>query len=332
MSATLAYSPSAVLFGLPLKSKVVFFRQLATMIHSGLPVGRGVVTASQAGCKELGKELAHLIENGSPLSDAMAKYPNHFNKYEIALVRAGEKSGQLDRQLEELAKSTEATWRLQQNVSSKMLYPMLIAHSVVILPPLFILVTDGIKAYLTTVLGILIPVYFLATLFMLGFRFSRQYPGPKRMLDRFLVSLPIFGKPTKYGARIRFMQTLGNLVSAGFLPGQAIPLAAESSNNLWLRDKVIIAWRNLGDSASMSEVVSKSGAFESFEIGLLVTGEETGSFVSSIQKAAEALIPEYEAQIHRISVVLPVIMLLVVGVYVGYTAVTTMTSIFAPVF
>lgn len=325
-----AYSPQAILFGMSNELKSIFFRQLATMVSSGLPLGRAVSTASEVGCRALGKELSKLVDSGSTLSDAMAKYPNHFEAHEVALVHAGEKSGQLDRQLNKLAGATEEAWRTQKKIKGKLLYPVLICHSAVLLPPLFLLVKDGPAAYFRTVLTILVPAYLLFFVSVAAYRFFRLNGGPRRVFDNLLVAMPILGQPVVYSARIKFLDVLANLIEAGFIPGQAIPLAAESCNSFWLRDKVMAAFKRHGNSGTMSTVMKESGAFGNFEVGLVHTGEETGSFVNSIQRAAEALRPEYEAQIHRIMMVTPVVMLFVVGGFVGYQAYTVISGIYAP--
>lgn len=327
---SLAYSPKAILFGMNDELKAVFFRQLSTMVNAGLPVGRGVVTASEVGCKQLGLELAKLVENGKPLSEAMAHYPNHFERHEIALVKAGEASGQLDRQLDQLAGSAEKSWHMRKQIKSKMLYPIVIAHSAVMLPPLFLLVKDGLDAYVGTVLKVLVPVYLVAICSMIGYRYFRQAGGPRRLFDHLVASLPYLGEPAVYGARIRFLDVLANLIEAGFLPSQAIPLAAESCNSFWLQDRVLSTFKRLGKEVPISTVMEQSGAFRSFETGLVLTGEEAGSFVNSIKKATDALRPEYEAQIHRMMVIMPILLLFLVGGIAGYQAYSIMTGIFAP--
>lgn len=328
--STLAYSPSAVLFGMPSELKCVFFRQLATMVSSGLPLGRAVSTASEAGCHALGKEIAKLVDSGSTLSAALAKYPNHFDAHEVALVHAGEKSGQLDRQLAKLAEATENSWQMQKKIKSKLLYPFLICHSAVLLPPLFHLVKDGPSAYFKIVLSVLVPAYLLFFLSLASYRFFRLNGGPRRLFDSVLAATPVLGEPFIYAARIRFLEVLSSLIEAGFLPGQAIPLAAESSNCFWLRDKVTAAFNRHQGSGTMSSVMRDSGAFRSLEVGLVHTGEETGTFVNSIKKAADALRPDYEAQVNRIVTATPVLLLFLVGGFVGYQAYTVLSGVYAP--
>jgi type IV pilus assembly protein PilC len=330
MSTAAALSPYAILFGMPSKIKAVFFRQLATMVQAGLPVGRAVNTASEVGCKSIGHSLAKMVEQGSTLSEAFSKYPYHFSRHEVALIKAGESSGQLDRQLNELARTAELDWQLKKSITSKLVYPVIVAHSVVILPPLFLLVTSGPAAYFQAVFALLIPAYILFGGTFVTYRMFRQHGGPRRFLDHAVAALPILGPPGKYGARIRFLQTLATLIEAGFIPGQAIPLAAESCDNFWLRDKVMASWEKLGREVSMSTIMRDSGAFDAFELGLVVSGEESGSFAVSLKKASESLQPEYEAQVHRLTVILPIILLFLVGGFVAYMAVKTMTGIFAP--
>ena len=326
----LAFTPQAILFGFPAQKKAVFFRQLATMVHSGLPVSRAVSTASQQGLGAVGDHMASAIDHGSTLAEAMGKFPYHFDRYETAMAKAGESAGQLDRQLQELANSSEASWMLGKKISSKLLYPAIVLHAAVLLPPLFLLVKDGLEAYLKTVLVVLIPLYIIVGGLILAYRLFRAQGGPRRLIDHFFSSLPVIATPLRYAARIRFFEALGNLVEAGFLPDQAIPLAAESCGNFWLRDQVIEAWNVIGKEAPISDVLRRSKAFSMMEIGLIVSGEEAGRFAPTLKKAAESLRPEFEAQVHRLATILPIGLLFVVGGIVGIIAVKSMMNIMAP--
>ncbi len=328
--APLAFSPQAVLFGFPAQQKAIFFRQLATMVHSGLPVSRAVNTASQQGLGAIGNRMASLIDHGSTLSEAMGRFPYHFDRYEIAMAKAGESAGQLDRQLQELAKSAEASWLLGKKITSKLVYPVVVLHAAVLLPPLFLLVKDGFAAYLKTILLILVPVYVLVSGLLLSYRLFRTQGGPRRLMDHTLCSLPIVGTPLRFAARIRFFEALGNLVEAGFLPDQAIPLAAESCGSYWLRDRVIEAWKLIGKESPISAVLRQSRAFSMVELGLLVSGEESGRFAPTLKKAADTLRPDFDAQVHRLATVLPILLLLGVGGIVGFVAVQSMMDIMAP--
>ncbi len=326
----LAFTPQAVLFGFPAQKKAVFFRQLATMVHSGLPVSRAVSTASQQGLGAVGEQMANAIDHGSTLAEAMGKFPYHFDRYEVAMAKAGESAGQLDRQLQELAKSSEASWMLGKKVTSKLIYPAIVLHGAILLPPLFLLVKDGIEAYLKTVLVILLPLYFIVGSALLAYRLFRAQGGPRRLMDHLLAAIPVLGTPLRFSARIRFFEALGNLIEAGFLPDQAIPLAAESCGSFWLRDQVIEAWNVIGKESPISEVLRRSKAFSMVELGLIVSGEEAGRFAPTLKKAAESLRPEFEAQVHRLATILPIALLFVVGGIVGVIAVRSMMDIMAP--
>lgn len=325
-----AVSPQALLFGLSAQSKALFFRQLSTMVQSGLPVSRAVHTASQQGLPAVGKEIAKAIDHGSTLAEALAKFPYYFDAYEVAMCKAGETAGQLDRQLIELANSSEASWALGRKLVGKLVYPTIVLHAAIFLPPLFLLVRDGPEAYFGTVLPIIIPLYLVLGITLLGYRLFRIHGGPRRLLDHLFSKLPIIGSPIKCAARIRFFEALGNLVDAGFLPNQAIPLAAEASGNFWLRDQVLEAWNIVGRESRISDILRRSKAFSHIEVGLVVTGEEAGRFPATLKKAAETLKPEFEAQVHRLATVLPLLLLLFVGGIVGFVAVKSMMGILAP--
>lgn len=319
-----------MLFGFPAQKKAVFFRQLATMVHSGLPVSRAVSTASQQGLGAIGEQMANAIDHGSTLAEAMGKFPYHFDRYEVAMAKAGESAGQLDRQLQELAKTSEASWMLGKKISSKLLYPAIVLHGAILLPPLFLLVKDGLETYLKTVLTVLLPLYLIFGSGLLAYRLFRAQGGPRRLMDHFFAAIPVLGTPVRYSARIRFFDALGNLIEAGFLPDQAIPLAAESCGSFWLRDQVIEAWNVIGKESPISEVLRRSKAFSMVELGLIVSGEEAGRFAPTLKKAAESLRPEFEAQVHRLATILPIALLFVVGGIVGIVAVRSMMDIMAP--
>lgn len=326
----LAFSPQAVLFGFPAQKKAIFFRQLATMVHSGLPVSRAVSTASQQGLGAIGNQMAGLIDHGSTLAEAMGRFPYHFDRYEIAMAKAGESAGQLDRQLQELAKTAEASWMLGKKITSKLIYPAVVLHAAVLLPPLFLLVKDGLAAYLKTVLLILVPIYVIVVGLLVASRLFRAQGGPRRLMDHTLCSLPVIGTPLRFAARIRFFEALGNLIEAGFLPDQAIPLAAESCGSYWLRDRVTEAWKVIGKEAPISAVLRQSRSFSMVELGLIVSGEESGRFAQTLKKAAETLRPDFDAQVHRLATVLPILLLLGVGAIVGFVAIQSMMDIMAP--
>ncbi len=325
-----ALDPAAMLLGLSAQKKAVFFRHLASMVNAGLPVSRAVSTASQAGLAALGKEMASQIDQGASLSETMTRYPYHFDTFEVALVRAGETAGQLDRQLQELANNAEAAWQMSRLLTSKLLYPIIIVHAAIFLPPLFLLVQKGVAAYISTVATIIIPLYLLAGSAAFLYRFFRIHGGPRRFMDHVLSNIPILAGPLRLGAKIRFLSAMANLTQAGLLPNQSIPIAAESSGNFWVKDSVMEAWERQGRESAISAVLQSSKAFSPVEIGLVFSGEEAGSLEDCLRRAAENLKPDYQAQVHRLTTVLPIILLLLVGLMVGYIAVRSMTELLAP--
>lgn len=325
-----ARTPSAILFGMPLKKKAIFFRQLATMVNSGLPVGRAVATASEVGLGQLGDDLANLIEHGNTLAESMEKFPYHFDRYEIALVKAGESAGQLDDQLKEVAASAESAWSLTYQLLGRLLYPMLVVHAAIFLPPLFILITQSLEAYLKLTMALFLPMWFLIGISFVTYRYFRIMGGPRRLMDHAISAIPIIGTPYRGLARIRFLEALANLNEAGFLPNNAVPLAADACGNFWLRDAIMEAWNKEGRECAISDVMYRSKVFSPMELGLIVSGEEAGQFSHTLRKAAESLKPDYQAQVHRIATILPVVLLLCVGVLVAFVAVKSMMGILAP--
>jgi type II secretory pathway component PulF len=307
------------LSGFPLKKKAIFFRQAATMISSGLAIDRAVSTAGLTTLPEAAK-ISRAITSGSSLSKAMSAYPWLFSEYEIAILNTGETSGTLDRQLQVLADELEQNYRLLQTLKSKLAYPILVAHVAVFVPPLVVLVMQGLKPYLQLTLGTLLPVYLVMGLAWLIHRLSSQ--GSLRyLLDTALSLTPILGNVLRLLALVRFTRAMSHLLEAGTLPYHALQLASRACGNSVVESHLYTSFNKLGKDARASEWMQRSGQFNPTIVSLVASGEETGAMAAMFGKAAELLEMEFRDRVHLVMTVLPVLMLLGVGVLVGWRCV-----------
>ncbi len=324
------HSPEDMLFGFPLKKKALFFRQLATMVDAGLPVASATDTAGRQTAPKVTRGLAKLMSQGHPLSEAMQSFPYFFDDYEINMVLSGEQSGDLDGQLNELAASIEWTYNLHQKLKSRLAYPVLVMHAAVFIPPLFLLVTQGLKAYVTIVLSLLIPAYGLAGGLWLAYRLCSMGSAFRYTLDSFLANFPILGAPFRTAAKMRFLDALAKMNHSGMLPDKAIPLAANACGNRSVGDAILRANKRLGVGHSISENLAASKVFKPIEVSMVSTGEESGNTAQLIAKAAEHLRLEYESETHKLMTVFPIFLLMGVGAVVGTICIYMMGNIIAP--
>lgn len=326
----MSHSPEDVLFGFPLQKKALFFRQLATMVDAGLPIASATETAGRQTAPKVTRRLTKLISEGHPLSGAMKAFPYFFDDYEINMVLSGEQSGDLDGQLNELAASMEWSYNLRKKLMSRLAYPVLVLHAAVFIPPLFLLITQGLKAYVTVTMSIVIPAYLVAAGLWLAYRMCTMGSALRLMLDSFLANFPILGAPFRTAAKMRFLDALGKMNHAGMLPDKAIPLAANACGNRAIAVSILNANKRLGVGHSISENLAASRVFKPIEISMVATGEESGNVASLILKAAEHLRLEYESETHKLMTILPVLLLMGVGGIVLGVCVYMMTGVIAP--
>jgi type II secretory pathway component PulF len=308
----------ALLFGFSLHSKSLFFRQVATMVTAALPISKAVQTAGVGSKPKLAVEMSGLIDKGYAFSQVLARYPHYFSDYEVAVVKAGEGSGTLDRQLQMLATELENTYFQQKALMGKLAYPILVAHCAVFIPPLVLLVQKGPSAYFHLTLGILVPFYVIMFLLLLFYRAGAQSGSFRRAFDGFLAFVPILGGVVRLMATTRLMRVLSNLTESGFLPDKAIMVATESCGNAWIAGCVMGAWRAIGDTARTSQVMTRSRVFTPTTCAMVASGEESGQMGMLMAKAGEMMEAELQSRLNMLVTVFPALMMIGVGGMVGF--------------
>lgn len=304
------------LFGFSPRKKAIFFRQLATMVHAAVSLDRAVSTAG-VGTLPQSIPMARAIVAGRSLSQSMEAYPGLFNEYEVQIVRLGETSGSLDRQLEVLAVEQERGYQLRQSLMSKLFYPLLVAHMAVFIPPLVLLVQHGPESYFRMTLGTLIPIYLVGLIGWVLYRAGGALGPGRQLMDSLFAWIPILGAVLRLLALTRFLRTLAHLLEAGTLPYQALQVSARCCGNSRVRARLDGAYRKLGQDRKVSEWMQVSGLFSLTVLSLVASGEESGRVGELVAKAAELVESEYREKLHLVMTVLPVLMLLAVGLLVG---------------
>lgn len=304
------------MFGFSHQKKALFFRQLATMVGASLSLDRAVATAG-TGILAQAPEMAKRIVGGDSMSACFARYPPLFSHYEVQLLKVGEASGTLDDQLKILATELEVSYRMRQSLTSKLVYPVLVAHMAIFVPPIVVLITRGPADYARLTLGMLIPIYVVLGSLWLLYRLSSTVGGFRSLIDSLLACVPVIGKVLKLLALTRFTRALAHLLNAGTLPYHAFQLAAVTCGNNWVSGRLLSAYKKLGDERKLSEWMHASNLFSITCVSLVSSGEETGQFGKMLAKASELLEMEYQASVHLVMTLLPVLTLLSVGAMVG---------------
>lgn len=304
------------LLGFNLRDKSIYFRQLATMVGSGLAIDRAVATAGIGTLPEA-KKMAAAITGGSSLSKVMSTYPHLFSEYELSIITAGETSGTLDRQLVTLAGELEQSYRLKQALLSKLLYPFFVAHVAVFVPPLVVLVMQGPAPYFRITLGTLIPFYLIYGMIWGFYRVSSTIGGFRYLVDSALSWVPVLGITLRALALTRFLRSMATLTEAGILPFHAYHLAAKACGNTAVRSQLVTAFNQVGQHGKPSEWMECSLLFSPTLVSLVASGEDSGQMSPMLTKGSELMEMEFQSRVHLVMTVLPVLMLLAVGAVVG---------------
>ncbi len=258
--------PAALGGRVKLEEIVIFSRQLATMVDSGIPL----VQALDILCEQIEKpifkniisKVKDDIETGSSLSDAFGRHPSVFSSLYINMVRAGESSGALDDILDRLASYLEKSNSLQRKVKSSLVYPAVVISMAVLITlvmllkviPTFkgifamlggtlplptrilILVSDTIRQmFLFVVIGVGAVVFALKKYI--------KTPGGKENFDRMLLAMPVLGQLFRKVAVAKFTRTLATLVKSGVPILVSLEIVAKTSGNAVI-EKAVESVRN----------------------------------------------------------------------------------------
>lgn len=315
------HSLMGMIFGLSLQKQAFFFRQLASMIDAGTTGGRALMVLGQQTPGQFGavlRDMAQVVDEGQPMSAAFAMYPEFFSEFTICLIRTGELGGMLDNRLRDLAAYLEQSYTMQAAMASMMLYPILVLHAAALLPPLHVLVTQGVAPYIMAVIPLLGLLYGLVIgWFVLG-RFV-SLAGPLRMVaDQVVLLVPLVGPMVRRAAAVKFARALGELIEAGLPTGSSVEVAGRACGNQALAARVVTVVPRLREGLPLSAVIPGTGIFGLAAVQMLTTAEVTGTTGEALRKISEFLTIEYNESVKRLAVALPIVLMLLVGGIVGY--------------
>jgi type IV pilus assembly protein PilC len=320
------------------KDKVLFSRQLSTLINAGLPLIQSLRNvSSQTTSKEFKVVITKIIadvEAGSALSAAMAKYPDVFNEVYVNLIAAGEASGTLDKSLERLADQQEKDAEIISKVRGAMVYPIIVLLVMVLVVGFMIVkvvpqvqvLYDGIPgASLPLVTKILLATsHFIIKFWWLvliviglgvffGTRWARTGPG-KEFVDKAKMKMwpvgPLFMK--MYMAR--FARTGSTLVASGVPLIQMLQITANSVNNVHISHSITGAIEKVKGGKSLSESLQGDPNFLELVPNMLHIGEESGAIEDMLSKTADYYEREVDNEIKTISTIIEPVLMVVLGV------------------
>jgi len=337
--------------GVTTRDIVIFTRQFATMINSGLPLVQSLdILAEQTENEPLRKvikEVLYDVESGNTLADALAKHPKIFTELFTNMVAAGEAGGILDTILLRLATFLEKNDALVRKIKGAMIYPAVIfsvAGGAVMVLLIFVIPTfqnmfesAGVPLPLPTQIVItmseLLQAYWWALLLGLGaaaFALKQFYATDRGefLLDQLLLNLPILGDMQRKAAVARFTRTLGTLVSSGVSILEGLEITAKTAGNRVIHDAVMGSRASIAGGETISGPLKESGVFPPMVVQMINVGEQTGGLDEMLSKIADFYDDEVDAAVSALLSALEPLMIVVLGVVVGGMIVAMYLPIF----
>jgi type IV pilus assembly protein PilC len=318
----------------------IFTRQFSVMIDAGLPLVQCLeILGSQQENKVMKRALIQIrqdVESGSNLADSMRKHPKIFNDLYTNMVAAGEAGGILDTILQRLAQYIEKAVKLNSQVKSAMIYPVAVISIAVIVVavilwkviPVFAALFKGLGAELPMPTQIVIALSnFIADFWwLIGLvvggsiyairRYHETYKG-KRVIDGFLLKMPILGLLLRKIAVARFCRTLSTLTSSGVPILDGLQITARTAGNSIIEDAIMATRKSVEEGKTISEPLGDTDVFPPMVVQMIAVGEQTGALDTMLSKIADFYEDEVDIAVAGLMKLLEPVLIAFLGVAIG---------------
>ncbi|MFZ2187173.1 MAG: type II secretion system F family protein [Candidatus Moraniibacteriota bacterium] len=338
---------------IPLKEKMVFTRNLAVMVSSGLTISRAVHNLSvQTNNKRFKTILLSVyddVQGGKTLAEGLAQYPTVFNELFVNMVGVGEMSGNLEEILDILALQLEKEHDLTSKVHGALIYPAVIVVAMIgigilmltyILPKITGVFMDmDVKLPATTLFIIHISDFLrnnavlsvtLTIAIVIGVKLFSGTRAGKRFFSLVFLYMPIVGNIVVKVNCARFARIYSSLLKSGIPVVTGLGIVSKTLGNAYYKDALAEAIGEVQKGVDLSRVIIRyPHIFPVLVSQILEVGEETGKTETVLRRLAEF----YEEEVSQItknmsSIIEPILMLLIGG-GVGFFAVAMLQPMYS---
>lgn len=335
----------------PLKEKIIFSRQLAVMIKAGLPIVKAIDALSKQTenqyFKEILQECIIGIKGGSTLSKTLARYPKVFPDIYIAVITAGEQTGQLSEVLTNLAFQQEKDADLISKIKSAMIYPSVILASLIgvaVLIVVFVIPSlEGIFADAGSQLPLLTRIllgtskftrsyYYIELAVILsliyGARVWFRTSSGRAFYDKLKIKVPIFGPLTKKVYMARFSRTFAMLTKANLPILSSIKIVRNTIANVHYQAAFERVEKHVESGRPLSWALEREKLFPPMVYQLVNLGEQSGSMEDVLLEVANFYDDEVDTTSKNLSTLLEPILLILMGIGVGFVVAAVLGPIY----
>lgn len=342
-----------ITFGSGVKTKeiVIFVRQFATMIDSGLPLVQCLeILGNQQDNKAFQKVIQAVkndVESGSTLADALGRHPKIFDELFVNLVAAGEVGGILDTILNRLATYMEQNMKLIGQVKAAMVYPGVVVTVAIGVTLVLLIFVIPMFEKMFADFGSTLPaptqfvldlsealqnyglyVFLAAVAVIFAYKTAMKTDRGQLIKDQLFMKAPVFGPLLRKVAVAKFTRTLGTMVSSGVSILEAMQITAKSAGNRVVENAILHVRDCVSEGQQMADPLAETKVFPAMVVQMIAVGESTGALDAMLQKIADFYDEEVEAAVDALTSLLEPLMMVVLGGLLGGLIVAMYLPIF----
>jgi general secretion pathway protein F len=325
-------------------------RALASLLPVGMPLSHALQAASNVASGDVKAailEVRSRVERGDTLSNALAEHPAFFSPLYIGLVRAGERSGDIDSAFTRLSAQLERDEALRGKILSASIYPMLLATAGTVavsvllffVLPKFVTLLEGSGARLPSSTSWLLaisaflhriwPALAVLPFALAGlFAWTRNSDEGRRFASRAMLAFPLVNTLREYALAARFSRLLGVLLGGGAPLLVALDDTIESLGDPVAQDDVARIRTKVREGSSLRAAVADSEIFPPLLAQLIGVGEEAGQLKEFLTKAAEIFEERTERATQRLAALAEPAMIVIFGAIVAFVALSLLQAIY----
>lgn len=322
------------------KDLAVFSRQFATMMAAGMPMLRSLSVlirqTANPKLKETLQAIAHDVEAGMSLSDAVAVHDKVFPPLMVAMIKSGEVGGFLDTAMHEIATSIEKDVKLRGQIKSALTYPVAVMIMAVlgttgmlifVVPTFTQMFTDmggelplptrivvAMSDFLKVAIWPAIPIGIAAGVL---WRKNKNTEKVRNIVDPLKLKMPIFGPLLLKIALARFTRNLSVMLRSGVPILESLKVVADTSGNNVVRDSVLNAAKFIEAGEALSAHLGDGGIIPDMVVQMVAVGEDTGAMDQMLEKVSAFYETEVEATTDQLSSLMEPILIVSMGVILG---------------
>ena len=334
-----------------LNDKVTFTTQLSVMLSSGLRLPQALeilyLQAKMSSLKKLLQEVQRSVESGSSLSVSLSKFPTVFDKTYVALLQAGEASGNLDKVMLRLSDNLEKERELKGKIKGALVYPAIISIAMI---GVFVIIMVFVIPKLTqmyTSLNVELPFptkimigisdfmvkrWWVVIMISAGAVFSfgkyQKTTAGKYMLAHISAKLPIFGKLATESQMAEFTRTLSLLLTSGVAIVESLDIVAGAASSPIIRDSLKKASGMVEKGLPLSEALRRDKNFPELVYQMSTVGEETGKMDEVLSKVSRYYEMEVDRIVKNLTTAMEPLIMLGLGAMVGLLIISIITPIY----